>query len=378
MRRCCLMRLVRAYVALAASTLPIATIAAPVPEFTVTLLGARGQSSAYFFPAAINDRGQVAGGSDALGLSLWQPDSWNSYAGQIHQLGISGMQAYALSSTGVIAGEIHQDAYVWAPTSSNGITGVAVQLSVPHEHSRVVEINANGSIGIEGYPGTDTYRSATATLSPSGVTIDLGLSTFSSRAWIYDINDRDQILGASQSIGNAVWSPNERNDAFSIVEVPGQPSAMNNLGDLVGSIQPVPGSNLSVPAVMYDRGGSYEIQEISGPQGRVGGSASQVNDAGWVAGFVWGRVTSEAFLWSPEFGFVNLGNELGLRLTAVTGMNERGQIIAFDGFSYQGYLLTPTAPIPEPRTAAIFLLGLLAILLFGRLRLGNRRQVGWA
>jgi probable HAF family extracellular repeat protein len=96
-----------------------------------------------------------------------------------------------------------------------------------------------------------------------------------------------------------------------------------------------------------------------------------INDSGEIVGY--SKTTggdTEAVLWSSTGVATNLGDVLGIDWTntQATGINEAGDIVGFGSFMGSGdtaFLLIPTrglppspAPIPEPSTWAMLLLGL--------------------
>ncbi len=189
---------------------------------------------------AINARGQVVGFSVGMGY-LWSPNESNGTTGTAIDLGglpggFASTNAYGLNDVGQVVGVSHTDfgqhAFLWTPTTPNGMTGVMIDLgTLPGTSgaSQAVAINAAGAV--VGHSVTAGGGQHAMLWTPDGfgggVMRDLGrLEGGNDISSAYGINASNEVVGYSNSAGSDhafYWS-----DASGIVD-------LNSLADASGN-----------------------------------------------------------------------------------------------------------------------------------------------
>jgi probable HAF family extracellular repeat protein len=139
----------------------------------------------------------------------------------------------------------------------------------------------------------------------------------------------------------------------------------NERGDVAGVSIVRPGVEHAV--VWRNGGAAIDLGDFAG--GYDSSRALGINDAGFVVGYGttdgpslgWVR----AAIWNPEGVMTNLNDLIpsasGWALAEAMAINESGQIVGWGTNSLgqtHAFLLTP---VPEPKTSALFMLGLLAV-----------------
>jgi probable HAF family extracellular repeat protein len=345
---------------------------------------------------AINNVGQVAGylgdygpyglsnGSMTNRAYLWTPSSPNGLTGSRVDLGLltapleTGATALGINDLGQVVGFgsslfSSQHAFLWSPTTPNGTSGSMVGLdNLPANGnglSRALDINSGGQVaGTYGLNGSGSHAFLWKPVTPNGTTgsmIDLGdLAGGAENSIAYAINSRGQVVGSGETaLGPSAFLWN-----------PTSPNATT--GTLI---------------------------DIGESLGSLYSDARDVNAAGQVVGrgHLNGSSNDLAFIWNPTTpngatGTVSDLNSLiddpfwqaRWRLTEATAINDRGEIVgfgAYDGYgfdsdpfgplspfvTYEAFLLTPIQ-VPEPGVLTLAVAG----IAFGGAYSPRRRFIG--
>jgi probable HAF family extracellular repeat protein len=296
----------------------------------ITKLGTLGAPSMYTYPAAINDAGQVAGGSLTANFVNHGFLYSNGSLADLGTLqGYPKSQALSINAAGDVVG---------AAISPDGTAFRAIL----YHNSMLTDlgpgvanaINASGTI-----IGTSARRAVSYT---NGSVVDLGNFGDSPLTSAIDVNNSGLIVGTSYvRVGpnsfvnhpflyeSGVW-----HDLGLPAGVPlGIPSAINNVGQVVGNSNGSLGSS-DRPPFLYTGGTIYNLQSLLDSSGA------------------------------------------GLSLELAFDINDSGAILA-EGMrdkdsSYQTVLLTPVA-VPEP---ASILMGLIGAAALGAVVIRKRRARG--
>jgi probable HAF family extracellular repeat protein len=338
-----------------AATCALPAAAAPLYAYTpLTVAGAEFSTA-----RALNDAGQAVGWAttaNGIDATLWSGGVGTLLPRPPNTLGSS---AYAINASGQVAGSTSigmgrymERAVVW--------DGGAASIVGPLD--RAFGINASGMLAGEG-PGRGfflapwSWRDGVATELPSG-----GGVTGSA----YALNDSGQVVGyngdAQEQPRATLWSGNGLLD----LGVSGAAHAINASGQVAGVSWEGPAPR----AFLWSPQG---LAWLDAP-GSAAGWAQGINDRGQVVG----TGNEEALLWSEGVRY-ELNDllapgalEPGWQLWSAADINNRGWIVG-DAYNPQtgqtrGYLLTPLADqqVPEPRSLALVLLGLGALLMWQR------------
>ena len=281
-----------------------------------TLRGTNSQAN------AINDAGQVVGWASTTGDAAAHAALWNGTTatdlGTLYTVFGNHSQAYAINNAGQVAGysdniSAYDHAALW-----NGTT--------------VTDINT----------GAGSYA--------------------------YAINDAGQVAGGafdfvpgSSSAGHAtLWNGISATDLGALYGNYSRAYAINNAGQVAG-VSGIPGGFSH--AVLWNGSTATDLGTLGG----TNSEANAINDAGQVAG--WANITGDAVqhatLWNGSTAtdlnsFLNASAvSAGWVLTHARGINDNGWIVGDAHNSKSGvdhaFLL---APIPEPETYAMLLVGL--------------------
>jgi len=282
----------------------------------------------------INDSDQIVGSSDtatgALEAVLYDGSTSSltlTLAGTaLQDLGGGDVsEALGINASGQIVGYSGREAVLW---SASSLTGTTLQ-NVGGFISRALGINASGQI--VGFSNTATGGTVAVLWSSNGTGMRLQDVGGGDDSRALGINEKGQIVGLS-----------------------GQEAVLWSASTLTGmALQNVSGAGFS--------------------------QANAINDSGQIVGAsLTANGGQEAVLWSSSTDMpTNLAAFLGSDWsnTEATAINDSGDIVGFGSFKGSeatGFLLIPTlgapAPVPEPSTRVLALLG------FGALGLVGYRQ----
>lgn len=249
------------------------------------LAGFSAGSTAYDIASGVNDLGQVAVNTGGSGqVYLWTPSAPNGTSGTIVSIASGAALAIpVLNNFGQVGGYMNGAWEIWTPSAANGSAGAITGNS---QFDGLTKMNSFGqAIG-----GAGLGFSGSACCGPSGVlftpaTANSGTGTFttitglagSQETALQAMNDKGTIAGYScvgQSSSNCqnqafVWTPtapNAATGAAAAIPPPNgfqsmSPTAMNNAGDLVGTMVASGGSRVPF---LYTGGTVYDLSSISG------------------------------------------------------------------------------------------------------------------
>lgn len=322
-------------------------------QWSITDLGSLGGS--YTMPTGINSLGQVVGYGQ---LSSGEDHAFLYSGGSISGLGtLGGSNSYArdINDAGQVIGYSNivggaDNAFLY----NSGIGMVSLG-TLGGTNSQATAINQAGQIvGRSQSSGDADWKAfiVNGSMSQAGLLSDAT-----------DINNGGQVLG--QAGADAVIY-NSGSGTITPLGVPEGgccflPSAMNDLGQVVGTGQPKLEVSDVPHAFLYSDGSLSDLGTLNGP----GGSDSRglgINNAGQAVGWSNFQAFDDAFIYS-DGSMTNLSLlpdvvAAGWRLQAATAINNEGQIVGWgslNGDQYRAFLLTP---VPEPETYLLLLAGL--------------------
>lgn len=255
---------------------------------TLTDLGTLG--GPFSWAVAINDSGQVVGGSSTTSsLFPGRAFSWTEEGGMIDvgTLGGEWSVAVAVNSVGQVVGHSSTDtgdAHAFSWTSASGMVDLG---TLGGNRSIAVAVNDNGEVA--GVSTTASGDERAFLWTSSDGMIDLGT-----------------LSGAFSEIG---WT------WFSALGSPGGP-ALSDSGQVVGWSETSTGA---VHAFSWTDGSMEDLGTLGGEMS----FALSVNTIGQVAGVA--QFPQHAFLWTPEAGMVDLGT-LGGEASEAVSINDAGQV----------------------------------------------------
>jgi probable HAF family extracellular repeat protein len=322
------------------------------------LFGPDGGSSAAF---GINNLGQIVGSSTGASITIWdgaltpRPLSTTGGASGINDAG------KVVGNTGDWP-NIHATAWVGTTATDLGTLG----------GSRSFAYGVNNSGLVVGAATTAEDAANHATIWNGTNATDLGtLGGISSFA--YGVNDSGRVVGEACLAADAachatIWIDTAATDLGTLGGNGSVARAVNNLGQVVGEAD-ITGNSTYLAAIWRSaNGGPYVITELSS-LGWGYGSARAVNNIGQVVGRAYASDSEfHAAIWNDSvIADLNVGLDptavdAGWLLTDALGINDLGQIVGnatnrTTGVT-AGFLLTPTAPVPEPETYVLMLAGL--------------------
>lgn len=342
-------------------------------SYTVTDLQV-GLSGPAFTPAALNNQGQVVGtiagslGSRAL---IWDPVAGTSIL-DILPAGYAASQAIGINDRGQVLGHLSGAAgttpFLWDATTGYTLMAGAT----PGLGFRAADLNEAGQV-----VGTAFGTGGAQALlwDPAQGTSFLPGAAGPSRGLA--INDSGQILARDGS-QFLIWAAAGGVTPLGALVGPGGTASfavdLNDSGKVLGATGYT--SEVSAPYLWSATGG---LQGLGFYPGMTDTWPSAMNNLGQVVGTAgsFGGACCTPFLWDPVAGYRDLNSLVGQgavgRIDSVIAINDRGQILAqaWTGSGLHPVLLSPVeAPLPA---AVLALAGALAGL--GAVRAGRRRTL---
>ena len=312
--------------------------------YTLTDLGSLG--GPYSVANAINDAGQVAGGSLPTGGSHSHPFLWDSINGMqdlgvLHEVPniVVTSAGLGINSQGVVVGEAAVDSLRFhAFLYQDGIlTDLAALAGLdPRANSAAYGINDAGeAVGFAFFGNGEEHAFFWDGTNPAQ---DLG--TFGgSISFAYGVNSSGQVVGTAEFPGDEgrdafLW---DNENGLQDLQIPGVATAINDAGQIVGG---------SGRAFLYSAG---NVTDLGSPAGFSESIALAINNLGQIVGYARGsdQLHHHAFVYAD--GAMTDLNDLiptgtGLTINEATGINDAGQIVGFaadQGFHFHAVLLTP-------------------------------------
>jgi probable HAF family extracellular repeat protein len=327
----------------------------------------------------INAAGQVVGASDSHAF-LWQSGAMTDL-GSLFPGG--GSVAVGINASGWIVGsaesETVEHAFRWAPSSSNGTSGIMTDLDPLGTWSEALDINNVGKIvGDLVTTGGDTH----AFVYENGSMTDLNLPEYTAAGWYLKtargINDNGQIVG--QGVLNGQFLPfllTDDDGTFSNgggtitpLATLGSGSSMawavNGSGQVAGA-SAVANMGAATHAFFWEGGvktdlgtifpvGTSEAHGINRYGQVVGGSTFQRDPRG---NWVYHLLPHHAFSWQKgQSGLTDLNRQIsnssGWTLQEARGINDAGWIVGVGGHNSQqrAFLLKPAGAALTAASAA--------------------------
>lgn len=346
--------------------------------YDIELLGTLGGTKSW--ASGINDLGQVVG-SSITSEGYTHAFLWEN--GSIVDLGVLGegtvygtdeynvSNALSINNTGQIVGYSSHDgsldwnedhAFLWENGSMVDIG------TLGGNRSKATSINNLGYIA--GYSKTSAEENH-AFQWINGVMTDIGSlgGSHYPLTQVTGINDNGQIVGVSTNVSenrNAfLWQNGIMTDLGAIDEYGSKASAINNTGQIVGSVTfrrwiTPSDSFLDTHAVLWEDGAMTDLGVLNFQRSYAMG----INEEGQIVGYSHVQKGNyggyDACLW--ENGEINnlhdfFPEELGIKFSHAMDINNLGQIIGYaeiEGYDV-GFIMTP---IPEPTTLLLFLAGI--------------------
>jgi probable HAF family extracellular repeat protein len=279
----------------------------------------------------INNYGQVVGSSvgvDWENAFLWTPTTTNGVTGTLVNLGdfdggLNQAAAYAINSRGQVVGYSNVEdggrAFLWSPVAANGTDGTLTNLGVlnPTAHLSVaLDINDRGQVTgySNGAPRAFLWNPATPN-SATGNMIDLGaLSGGNGTSQGTAINNLGQVSGhsdAGPSTHAILWSPVTPN---------GSTGTMADIGNHISSggtfaFNDEMNNGGSIAGHSVGDGGHAVVWVPTTPNsstgtaidlGGIGAEALGINDFGDIVGYK----SSRATIWPKSGGNIDLNTLL--------------------------------------------------------------------
>jgi probable HAF family extracellular repeat protein len=354
------------------------------PSFTLTDLGDLPGGGNRSWAQAINNLGQVVGGSVISSSTYgYRPYVWTPENG-IKQLSGFGEGAGALeiNDAGIVGGTtgclggcpsvIYYYGWRWQGNLATGAGTTTLLGSMGQPWG----LNESGQFAGPSTPPVGVSQSFLATPNaappPPFTLTNLGhLSGGNNASFAHAVNEAGQVAGwATSSVGTQpyLWTSATGMQAL-MPGVTGVARGINDRTQVVGYLSSA-GNTFGAAFLWSPSTGMITL-------GTQDWEPEGINNLGWVVGC---KSTSDCgnnrngtggFLWTPNAGLHDLRDLIaaddpllpGLTINNVPGLNDRGQIVinATRSGIQHAYLLTPTAPVPEPPAALLLALGALAL-----------------
>ncbi len=350
-------------------------------QYHVTDLGTLGGT--YTYGIGINARGQVSGYSytsgdpfvgDSFHAFLWTPTTSNGVNGTMQDLGTLGgssSNGFGINDSGQVsgysgAGDGLQHAFLWTPTTPNGANGIMNDLGPGTGFGISDSGRTSGATDVEG--------GESHAFLYDGTMHDLGTLGGSSSAG-FDVNANGQVIGYSLTTEDAanhafLWTPTSPNGVTGAMTDLGAPGATFSIGIGINDSGQVTGRS-DGEAFLWTPTTPNGTSGMMLGLGTLGGSAvgdvisegHGINNHGQVTGgsFASGTEGYHAFLYTTGIGMVDLNSLIdplsGWELQFGAGINDAGQITGqgLIGGEQRAFLLTPIN-VPEPVGVALVVL----------------------
>lgn len=343
------------------------TVFAIVPDYIITDLGTLGglESAAY----AINESGQISGGSEYLPDGIWPNVVEGSVHGFLYSGGVmQGLQT--LNGINTYAGKLNNLGQVVGEATFPGFTsghafiyggGIFTDLGTLNgDISFASDINDLGAV--TGSASTLNNENFRAFLYQNGGMADLGALPGGAGSQGFGINNLGQVVGWS----DAPVAPNAiANHAFLysggvMIDIAPPNSGWSSAFDINDSGKIVGWANVDdnsrQAALLWTNGVAQDLGNLGGDLA----AAEAINGLDDVVGIAWlpGNIDQRAFLWRngvmKDLNTFVL-SQPGWVLTWASDINNAGQIVGAGTINgvMHAYLLTPVA-VPEPNALMIY------------------------
>ncbi len=352
---------------------PVA-LAAPAPQFRLTLLPDLPGGSASAQGMAINAQGVVAGQSvSALGhvAATWTPQGLASELPEPPGGLVSGM-GYGINDAGVVVGTGHDAGGLRGVIWNGAQMTVLADLPGGNNASGALAINNHGVVVGYSY-SSQSGTNPTAVRWHNGVALEIGdLPGGSFGSVAQAINDAGTIVGyGTGANGRQAMRWTEQGGMVALGGLRGQTYStaygINEAGTAVGSV-----GNW---AVRWDGTQAVQLADLAG--GSDLAHARDINNHGWIVGSGNGSFGPRAVLWldgAPlDLNTLMLDRPAAFFASQAMAVNDAGLITGWGqiGSERVGFLLSP---VPEPGSALLWAAGLGVMALRWRRVAGSQRH----
>lgn len=352
--------------------LAVAVLAHAAPQYSIVDLGlvpgGDGGTKAY----AINSAGQVVG-SDIGGTKsfLWTPGGGMRIVPELENdfpWVPSFNAAYDINDRGQVVGESNNAGFWW---DSNTPDAAPMNLRKVHDSFFPYAINnwgiiagkTGGNVAAVIMPGAG-LRSVP--LPPLGYAEGAARAVNSTGSVAGDIWRWEAGTGRDEWPEANLWAGGPASVNMGLLSAADQGSrgyGLNDLNHVVGLVQDPEWNEQAF--FWSEAGGMQALAMLPGELddgGRTQSAAYAVNNLD----FIVGQSSGHAALWTPADGVLQLdqlldGTGAGWVLSTARDINERGQIVGWGSFNDEPYHAYVMTPVPEPATAGLVGLAVLAI-----------------